>query len=131
LTTRPRLPDALIASVIFAPSASNCTLSSVTADVGIGEALTLEWMMAQEGDTVDQALRSRWRDVEEVKRFVSALCEQFDAARTRVYGPALTMSTVLRPEVPARTFPFAGHFDLLALPVVEGISFDVDDFVEH
>jgi len=33
--------------------------------------------------------------------------------------------------VPARSFPFADHLDLLALPTVEGISFDPDDFVER
>ncbi len=33
-------------------------------------------------------------------------------------------------QVPSRSFPFAAHLNFLALPVVEGINFDADDFVE-
>jgi hypothetical protein len=33
--------------------------------------------------------------------------------------------------VPARQFPFARHLNLLALPTVEGLHFDPDEFVEH
>jgi hypothetical protein len=43
----------------------------------------------------------------------------------------VTSSAATLPEVPSRNFPFVGQFDLLALPVVEGINFDADDFVER
>ncbi len=128
LTTRPRLLDPLIASVIFAPVARNYALSSVTASGGMNEAVAFEWMVAQDDDTMEQILRSHF---EEVKRFVAALCGQSELVAIRGYGSAITTSAVLLPQVPSRNFPFAGHFDLLALPVVEGIGFDVDDFVEH
>ncbi len=129
LTTRPRLPDPLIASVIFAPVVRNHTPSSVTASVGTSEAF--EWMLEQDEDAIQQIFRGRQRDVVELKRFVSALCGQLELTATRGYAPAVSTSTALLQRVPARNFPFAGHFDLLALPVVEGISFDADDFIEH
>ena len=126
-----RLPDPLIASVIFAPAARNVALSSVTRSPGISDILAFEWMTGEDEGTIEQILRSRWRDGEELKRFVSALCGQLEVAPTHGYGPAVSTSTALLPQVPDRSFPFARHFDLLALPVVEGISFDADEFVEH
>jgi hypothetical protein len=33
--------------------------------------------------------------------------------------------------VPIRTFPFASHLNLLALPEVEGVFLDPDDFTER
>jgi len=51
--------------------------------------------------------------------------------RASGYGPAVTTSAVPVPQVPSRNFPFMGHFDLLALPVVEGINIDADEFVER
>ncbi len=131
LTTRTRLPDPLIASVIFAPVPCNHTLSSVTASEGKTESIGFEWVTEHDDNTIEQILRSRWRDVDKVKRFVVALCGQLEAAAIPWYTPAITTSTALLPRVPARNFPFAEHFDLLALPVVEGIRFDADDFTEH
>lgn len=129
--TGPRLPDPLIASVIFAPVACNVTLSAVTARAGFNEASAFEWMMAQDNDTIEHILRSRRYDAEKVKRFVAALCGQGEVATTRGGGPLVTTSMSLLPQVPDRNFPFARHFDLLALPIVEGMSFDADEFVEH
>ncbi|HME01234.1 MAG TPA: hypothetical protein VKM93_28465 [Terriglobia bacterium] len=131
LTTHQRLVDPLIASVIFAPAASNYALSSVTASADKGEAMAFEWMVAQDDDTMEQILRSRWRDLEEVKRFVAALCGQLEFGTAAGYGSAVTTSPAALPQVPSRNFPFMGHFNLLALPVVEGMNFDADDFVER
>jgi hypothetical protein len=93
--------------------------------------MAVEWMVAQDEDTLEQILRSRWRDREEVKRFVAGICEQLGSGTVRGYGSAVTSSAATLPEVPSRNFPFVGQFDLLALPVVEGINFDADDFVER
>ncbi len=130
-TASLRLPDPLVASIIFAPVARNQSLSSVTASSGLAEALTFEWMMEQDDESIGRIFRSRWRDVEEVKRFVSALCGQLEVNATPGFAALATVGAAVQGPVPRRSFPFAAHFDLLALPVVEGISFDVDDFVEH
>jgi len=131
LTKRPRLPDPLIASVIFAPAAREITLSSVTASSGISEALALEWMTTQDDKAIRRILMNRWGDIADINRFFSALCGQLEGAAIHRYGPSVAMSTTLPPQVPGRTFPFARHFDLLGLPIAEGMSFDADDFVEH
>jgi hypothetical protein len=33
-------------------------------------------------------------------------------------------------QTPSRAFPFGQHLDILSLPIVEGMSFDVADFSE-
>ncbi len=131
LTATSRLPDPLVASVIFTPAPRNQTPSSVTAGAGLAEALALEWILGQDDESIARILRARWRDIEEVKRLLSALCGQLELAATRGYAPVVTPTTAPAAQVPPRNFPFAEHFDLLRLPVVEGMSFDVDDFVQH
>lgn len=130
-TARPRLSDPLIASVIFAPTARNYTFSSVTASADMSGALALEWMMEQEESVIEQILKSRRCDGREIEQFIQACYQQFGGPIGQGYGAAITTSMSAPARVPARSFPFLGHFDLLARPPVEGMSFDVDDFVEY
>jgi hypothetical protein len=131
LTEHSRLRDPLVASIIFAPAPWNHMLSAVSAGEGFAEAIALDWMMEQDSQTVDRILRSQRRDAEEVKRFVAAFCEQLEQSGIRGCGLQAASPTTPTALVLARDYPFAGHLNLLGLPVVEGISFDADDFIEH
>lgn len=131
LTERPRFPDPLLASVIFAPVAQNETLSSVTASEGVTEAFTLGWIMEQNKEKVRRLSASRWPDAEEFKRFLLAFCSQWETVATPGFAARSALGAMIREQVPPRAFPFATHFNFGTLPVVEGAAFDVDDFVEH
>ncbi len=126
-----RLPDPSVASHIFAPTDRNPALSSMTAGAALGKALAIQWITEQEDDALRRVLRNCWHDAGDVRRLLAALCEQLATSTSQALSPAISASMPLSPKVPSRGLPFGEHFDFLSLPIVEGMSFDVDDFVEH
>ena len=123
--SQPRLSDPGIASVIFAPVPCNYTPSAVTTSAGLTAAFAFEWPTDEEKELFSYALRNRWRDVVEIQRLIAALLGQ---GLETVTGIVATIPCASK--VPAREFPFIRHLDLLALPIVEGMIFDVEDFAE-
>jgi hypothetical protein len=132
-STTGRFGDPTLCSVIFAPRPQNYTLSSVTAEGRITEGLGLEALR-------DPGVFVTRRMFENMRRLGPELRELFARYLRDYLETSFTTATLNLPievafpgagRVPARSFPFVDHLDLLALPTEEGMSFDPDDFVER
>lgn len=129
---RTRLSAPSVVSVIFAPRSDNYTLLSVSTRQRVSEAIALECCVQPDE-------RVRRRVFENLRRIVSSepqvvadyLREYLNTSYTTAI---LTLPTEIAigqlDAVPARTFPFSTHLNLLSSPE-EGLFFDPDDFAER
>lgn len=122
-----------ISTIISFPRPQNYTLSSVTVEAKLAEAVGLEALTDPSGFVTR-------RMFENIRRLGPGLQELLVAYLRDYLETSFTTTTLKLPNemaspearrVPARHFPFARHLDLLALPTVEGIFFDPDEFVER
>lgn len=128
-----RLSDPAICSVIFAPSSHNSTLASVTTHVRITEAIAFESLT----DPDEFVKRRMFENIRRAAPQVQTIFAEYLRDYLEKWFTTATLklpSEVALPgleAVPARSFPFASHFNLLGLPEVEGVFFDPDDFIER
>jgi len=125
-----RLTDPGLASVIFAPAPRNGTLSSVTICIDLSDASAIEWVANQEPEMIKYLAAKHLPGGTEFRQLVSCLLHL--CCTSVAQAPVIVANTFLRlpSEVPARTFPFARHLDILGLPVVEGMDFDLDELLD-
>jgi len=122
-----RMIDPSITSAIFAPKAQNQTLLSVTLTDHPSEALALESWIDPDQRIPRQGVFEGpgWTRVEQI---ISEYLRNYFTAMAR--GTSVTISTELarRQSVPARTFPFSSHLNLLG-GTDEGIFVEPDDHI--
>ena len=127
-----RLAAPSVASVIFAPRPENYTLLSVSTRQRMSEAIALECFV-QLDDSVRRRIFDNLRRVVWSDPGVLVDCLH-EYANTACTTATLTLPADVVPgqieAVPARTFPFATHLNLLDSPT-EGVFFDPDDFIER
>jgi len=131
IQTRERLSIPSVASIIFAPKPANYNLLSVSAKASTPEAI-FEFFV-QPGETLTRRIR------ENIRRAVfdnpGIILDCFreygsNSCATIIQTLPTDFASALAEQVPARTFPFATHLNLLASPE-EGWFFDPDALLER
>jgi hypothetical protein len=126
----------MIASVIFAPAAQNCTLSLATTPQRFGEALVFGSVLDK--DEYELVTRRISENIQLASTQDRAAATQYlaDWLGASNVTAAVTLKSWSKPtiekktSVPDRSYPFASHLNLLAT-TVEGMFFDPDDYVER
>jgi len=126
-----RLSDPSITSVIFAPKPQNHMLSSVTTRLPIAEGVTLDSILDQDELVTRRIADHLRRLAPDIQTLITVFLQ--DYFETSFMTPPIKLpgeiARIAPERVPSRAFPFASHLNLLG-PAVEGLSFDLDDFVE-
>ncbi len=125
---RHRLTDPSIASVIFAPRHINYVRYSVCSELKLGD-MGRDLAFTEEAPAVELVLKTdrltQWEKQEVLLRFLPYLLETSVTTKSSqgAFAPGVM--------IPDRRWPSKSGFNILALPVREGMSFDLDDFVER
>jgi hypothetical protein len=123
-----RLTDPSIASVIFAPRQINSLGYSASSELKLGD-MGPGVAFTERAPAVDLVLKTdrltRWEKQELLLRFMPCLLQTSVTTKSSqgAFAPAVM--------IPDRKWPSKSGFNILALPVREGMSFDLDDFVER
>jgi hypothetical protein len=125
---RHRLTDPSIASVIFAPRHVNYVKYSVCSELKLDD-IRPGLAFTEQEPAVDAVLKADrltpWEKQEVLLRFMPYLLETSVTSKSSqgALAPAVM--------IPDRKWPSKSRFNILALPVREGMSFDLDEFVER
>jgi hypothetical protein len=128
VSERHRLIDPSVASVIFAPRQVGYLTYSAGSELKLGD-LIRGFASTEEAPAVDLVLKADrltgWEKRELLLRFLPCLTET--SVTTKSYRGAFAPGLV----IPDRKWPSKSHFNILALPVREWMSLDLDDFAER
>ena len=128
-----RLTDSSVVTAIFAPRYHNHTAISVTTGLQGAYAHVSEFPCYPDDFVTRRVFENLHRVEPELRgiagEYLRAYLEQWFTTVT-LKSPRQIPQSPLE-AVPIRTFPFASHLNLLALPEVEGVFLDPDDFTER
>ncbi len=126
-----RLLDPGIASVIFAPRPQNYTLTSVTAQLRLADAIAFESLVEQDPLVTRRVLDNLRRAGPDLQDLICEYLKGFLETSFTTTTIELPTEVIREAEpVPSRRYPFASRLNLLG-PPVEGLSFDLDDLSEE
>ncbi len=130
--TPSRFSDPSISSVIFAPRPENHTLSVVTGNVRLMDAIVCDAMMEPEEVHTRRIFENIRMAGPELRKLIAEFMGDYiQVALTTATLRLPSEETIARVEpAPGITPNYASHLDLLSSPT-EGIFIDADDYVNR
>ncbi|MBI1956133.1 MAG: hypothetical protein HYS38_07035 [Acidobacteria bacterium] len=131
IQTAERLSIPSVASIIFAPKPENYDLLSFCAKTSTPEAI-LEFFVQPDEKLTRRILENFRRAIIDNPGIVLDCLREYGSSSCATVTQTLptNFALALAEQVPARTFPFATHLNLLASSE-EGWFFDPDALLEH